>query len=87
MLGILINLVSTAIRVYIFIVIINALLSFVLSPLHPVRVALDRIVNPLLNPIRRMLPAMQMIDFSPTILIFVLVIVEQILVSILYTFR
>jgi YggT family protein len=87
MIGIIIYIVQTIFNAYIFIIIVNALLSFIMSPYHPVRVALDRIVNPLLNPIRRVVPAIQMVDFSPTILIFVLIIVEQILVNILYTLR
>ena len=83
----LINLIQTVVRVYIFIIIVNALLSFVMSPYHPVRIALDRLVNPLLEPIRRVVPPVQMIDFSPTVLVFVLIIVERILISILYTLR
>ncbi len=84
---IIVNLLQTAIRVYIFIVIVNAVLSFVLSPYHPVRVTLDRLVDPLLNPIRQLMPSTMAIDFSPTILIFALVIVEQILLNLLYTLR
>jgi YggT family protein len=87
MLYILISLIQTTIRVFIFIVIVNAVLSFVLSPYHPVRVTLDRLVNPLLNPIRRLMPTTMVVDFSPTILIFALVIVEQILLNLLYTLR
>ena len=76
-----INFLIVIVRVYIYIVIINALLSFVIPPYHTVRVALDRLVNPLLNPIRRILPPSQMIDFSPTVLIILLVILENILAS------
>lgn len=83
----LIYIIHTVVSVYIFIIIVNALLSFVMSPYHPVKVALDRLVNPLLDPIRRIVPSVQMIDFSPTILIFVLIVVEQILTNILSTLR
>jgi YggT family protein len=55
--------------VFIWIVIASSLLSFFLSPYHPVRETLDRIVAPFLNPIRRILPATGMFDFSPLILI------------------
>jgi YggT family protein len=77
-----IELLIVIIRIYIYIVIINALLSFVLPPYHAVRVTLDRLVNPLLNPIRRIMPQAQMIDFSPTVLIILLIILENILASI-----
>jgi len=46
-------------------VIASAVLSFFMSPFHPVRNALDRIVDPLLAPIRKVVPPVQNIDFSP----------------------
>jgi YggT family protein len=55
--------------IFIWIVIAYSLLSFVLSPYHPVRETLERIVAPFLNPIRQIMPASGMIDFSPLILI------------------
>ena len=76
-----INLLVVAIQIYIFIIIINSLLSFVLPPYHSARVALDRIVSPLLNPIRNIVPPIQMMDFSPAILIIILYIVINILAS------
>ena len=87
MLYMIVNLLQTAIRVFIFIIIVNAVLSFVLAPYHPIRATLDRLVDPLLNPIRHLMPASVGIDFSPTILIFALIIVEQLLISLLYTLR
>jgi len=87
MIYLLINLLTTIIRVFIFIIIVNAVLSFVLSPYHPVRATLDRFVNPVLNPIRRLMPSTMALDFSPTILVFILIIVEQILLNLLYTLR
>ena len=76
-----INLLVVIIQIYIFIIIINSLLSFILPPYHSVRVALDRIVSPLLNPIRNIVPPIQMMDFSPAILIIILYIVINILAS------
>ncbi len=66
-----------------WIVIASALLSFFLPPYHPVREALDRIVDPLLNPIRRVLPSAGMMDFSPLVLILAIQLVSNILISIL----
>jgi YggT family protein len=76
-----IDLLIGLINIYIVIVIINSLLSFVLPPYHSVRVALERIVSPLLNPIRNVVPPIQMMDFSPMVLVIILVIVQNILVS------
>jgi len=67
-----------------FVVIIDALVSFFLSPYHPVRSTLDRIVNPMLAPIRRILPPMQGLDFSPMVLILLVQLLEMLLVNLLY---
>ena len=53
----------------ILLVIIYAVLTFVMAPYHPVRVALARIIEPLLRPIQRVVPTMGGVDFSPLILI------------------
>ncbi len=70
-------------QIFIWVVIASALFSFFLSPYHPVRQALDRIVDPLLNPIRKLVPPAGMFDFSPLILIVVLELVSRILYGIL----
>lgn len=64
-------------------VIADILVSYFLSPYHPVRSILDRIVQPLLNPIRRIVPSFQMIDFSPLVLIIIIQLVESLLTSFL----
>ncbi|MDP1548325.1 MAG: YggT family protein [Anaerolineales bacterium] len=70
-------------QLFIWVVIASALLSFFLPPFHPVREALGRIVNPFLEPIRRIMPGTGMIDFSPLILIFAVEILSRMLISIL----
>ncbi|MFN3762155.1 MAG: YggT family protein [Anaerolineae bacterium] len=51
---------------------------------HPVMRFLYAITEPLLAPIRRRLPDMGPVDFSPMVLILLLWLVEQILVWILF---
>lgn len=70
-------------RTIVIITIIDVLLGYFLSPYHKIRLMLDSIVNPLLNPIRRLLPSIGGIDFSPLILIILVQILEYILISIL----
>jgi YggT family protein len=53
------------------------------SPYHPIREALARIVDPLLNPIRRVVPLMGMLDFSPLILVILIQLLAQILTGLL----
>lgn len=60
-----------------------SILSFFMSPYHPIREALDRLVNPLLAPIRRLVPAVSGLDFSPLILIILIQFIARAIVSIL----
>ncbi|MBL8061814.1 MAG: YggT family protein [Anaerolineales bacterium] len=70
-------------QTFIWVVIANSLLSFVLSPYHPVREALERIVAPFLNPIRNIMPNTGMIDFSPLVLILAVDVLSRILITLL----
>jgi len=65
-------------RLFSLVIILKVLLSYFMSPYHPVRSFIDRIVDPLLNPIRRILPQMAGIDFSPLVLIVLLQLIEMI---------
>ena len=80
--GILILFIRVISQLFIWIVIASALLSFFLPPYHPVREALDRIVNPFLEPIRRVVPLAGAMDFSPLVLILVVDILSRILIAI-----
>jgi YggT family protein len=81
--SVLITLINTLSQIFVWIVIASALLSFVLPPYHPVREALDRIIDPFLNPIRRVVPMAGMFDFSPLILIIAVQFIARILIAIL----
>jgi len=67
----------------ILLVFISALLSFFLSPYHPILEALDRILNPMLDPIRRIVPTLGGLDFSPLILIIVIQFLTRVLVALI----
>lgn len=68
-------------------IIVSAVLSFFMSPFHPVRSALDRIVDPLLTPIRKVVPPIQNIDFSPLIFIILLEVITSLIVRFLVALR
>jgi YggT family protein len=70
-------------QLFIWIVIASSLLSFFVSPYHPVREALDRIVAPFLDPIRRVVPLAGSMDFSPLVLILAIDFISRILIAIL----
>ena len=69
-------------EVFVWVVIADSLLSFFLPPFHPVREALDRVVYPFLEPIRRILPAAGGLDFSPLVLILAVELVSRALIAI-----
>ena len=77
------NVINFIANLFILLVIADSVLSFFLSPYHPVRVTMDSIVNPFLAPIRRIVPLVGMLDLSPLILIILVEILARILVSFL----
>jgi YggT family protein len=87
MINILITIIQTLGSALLLVVIVDVLLSYFLSPYHPLRSALDRIVEPLLKPIRRVVPALGMIDFSPVILVILIQVVETVLILLLNSLR
>jgi YggT family protein len=74
-------------NLFILLVIVNSFLSYFMDHYHPVRQAIERIVAPLLNPIRRVVPLAGMFDFSPMILIFLIWILQTAVINVLSTLR
>ena len=67
------GLLAFFIRLLAFAILIRALLSwFVRDPYNPIVRALDAITDPILRPLRQIMPRMGMIDFTPMIAMFVL---------------
>jgi YggT family protein len=81
-----IQLINIIAQLITLLVIVQVALSYFMSPYHPVRQAIDRLVEPLLAPIRRLLPQTGVLDFSPLILIVLVQIVARLLVGMLATF-
>lgn len=81
--SLLITLISVISRVLVLVIIVDIVLQYFMSPYHPVREALDRIVEPMLSPIRQRMPRTGMIDFSPLVLIILIQILTTLLVGIL----
>ena len=52
-----------------------------LSPTHPIATFLSTMTDPLLAPIRQILPTMGGIDFSPMVLLFAVRILRSVLLS------
>ena len=83
----LINIIQTAAWLFTLVIFVDVLVSYFLTPYHPVRSFLDRFVQPLLRPIQRILPPMGGIDFSPLILLLLVQLVENVVISLLAGIR
>jgi YggT family protein len=77
------RLINFIANILILLVFIDSILSFFMSPMHPIRSALDRIVYPMLVPIRRVVPSFGSLDLSPLILIILIEIISYALIRIL----
>jgi YggT family protein len=80
------TLIDTAFRIYEVIIIIRVLFSWIrVDEYHPVVQWIYRLTEPLLEPIRRILPTGRMgIDFSPFLLLLALSLVRRMVFSILF---
>ncbi len=83
MLIVLIQAIQMLSLILISIVLVDVVLSFFMDPMHPLRRTLDRIVEPMLIPIRRLIPPLGGMDFSPVVLVVVIQLVEAILIRLL----
>jgi YggT family protein len=70
-------------RAFTYIILADVLVGYFLDAFHPIRQFLDSIVQPFLAPIRKLLPPMGGLDFSPLVLFFLVQLVGGVLVGIL----
>ena len=81
------QIIHFVIRLIILLVIVQAVLSYFMSPYDPIRQRIDRWVAPLLDPIRRVVPPLGgRLDISPIILIILLQLVDILLSRLLRSF-
>lgn len=64
-------------------IIVHVILSYFMSPYHPIRETIDRLVEPMLAPIRQVLPKMGPFDFSPLVLLIGVQILSGVIINIL----
>ncbi len=70
------------IRILMLLVLAYVVLSYFLDPFHPVRRAVNSWIEPMIAPIRRVLPPIGMIDLSPLVLLLVLQLLSILIRSI-----
>lgn len=73
---------STLIQILIFAIFIRAIISwFPIDPRNALVRVLDEVTEPVLAPLRRVLPRIGMIDITPMVAIIVLLVIQQGLAS------
>ena len=73
-----VNIIGNVLTLFI---IADALMSFFVSPFHPLRQALGRILNPLYAPLRKVIPSVGMMDFTPIVLLLIIQVLQNIIIS------
>jgi YggT family protein len=73
--------ISKFLQLLSMIVFVDVILSYFMQPYNPIRAFLDRIVEPLLYPIRKVIPTFSGIDFSPMVLIILLQVLDSVISS------
>lgn len=82
----LIRLVDVISTLILLLVLAHVVLSYFMSPFHPIRAQIDRLVEPMLAPIRRVVPLVGMLDFSPIVLMILIQLLAYILKQVLFLF-
>ena len=73
-------------QVLVIIIIAKIILSYFMDPYNPLRAAIDRLVDPLLDPIRRVVPTIGMFDFSSFVLIILVQLIAYLLTRLILMF-
>ncbi|MGZ9222092.1 MAG: YggT family protein [Anaerolineales bacterium] len=83
----LITIINIVSQLLVWLIFISIILSYFMDPYHPIRRGVDNIVEPMLSPIRRVVPLLGMLDFSPLVLILLIQLVKSLIVSLLLNLR
>lgn len=70
-------------RSIVFLLFLHVILSMFMPADKPIRIGISRIVEPILNPIRRFVKPFNGIDFSPVVAILVVNLIEWLLIRLL----
>lgn len=80
---ILILFIDAIAQLLMLLVIVSVILSYFMNPYHPIRRSIDSVVEPMLAPIRRVVPLLGMIDLSPLVLILLIQLLRRVMIGIL----
>ena len=83
--ALLVQLIVLAERLLSLLVIVYVVMSYFVSPWNSIRRSLARIVEPMLDPLRRFIPPLGPLDLSPIVLLILINVVAQALISLVTT--
>ena len=83
----LIDIVELLSQLLTLLIFVSVILSYVMDPYHPVRRGIDNIIEPMLMPIRRVVPTAGMFDFSPMILMLLVQFLSRFIIAALSSLR
>lgn len=78
-----VQIINITAQVLSVLVLVHVILSYFMSPFHPIRQTVDSLVNPMLEPIRKIIPMVGMLDFSPIVLLILIQVITRLLTSLL----
>lgn len=74
------NFIAILCQVLAVIIFVRAILSwFAISPYSPIVAFLDRITEPILAPLRRIIPRLGMVDITPMVAIIILLLIARLI--------
>jgi YggT family protein len=85
--NILVLFINALSQLLVILVIISVILSYFMDPYHPIRRSIDAVIEPMLAPIRRIVPPLGVIDLSPLILIILIQVLSNIIIRVLLSLR
>jgi len=78
------NLIDVLFNLLSLAIVVRAIISwFNVNPYHPLVVFLDRVTEPILAPIRRIIPPIGMMDISPLVALILLQVIRQVLLALI----
>jgi len=78
-------LINLAVQLTTVLIIVQVFISYFLSPYHPLRQSIDRILIPIYTKIRKYVPPVGVLDLSPLILLILVQLTGRILIGLLNT--
>lgn len=78
--SIILDVIMVMLNIFWFAILIRAILSwFPVGADNPIKIVVDRITEPMLNPIRGALPRIGSVDLSPMAAIMILIVAKQVI--------